>query len=96
MNRKIGHRGARLHRRAPEVWREDDVLERAEIRMDVRLVLVHVEGGAGNDVILERPDQRRLVDDRSPRRVDQIRAALHARERFLVDQMSRFLGQGAV
>src|ERR1700730_19124477 len=31
-----------------------------------RLLVVHVEAGAGDPALAERPDQRSLVDDRSP------------------------------
>ena len=40
-------------------------------------------------VLLQRPRQRRLVDHRPARRVDQIRRSLHARQRPLVDQVPR-------
>ena len=42
-----------------------------------RLLLEHVERGAGDAARLQRGDQRRLVDDRSARDVDEIRGRLH-------------------
>ena len=58
--------------------------------------LVDVERGAGNQAVLQRPHERGLVHDGPARRVDQIRAALHPRERRLVDQMLRLRRQRAM
>ena len=45
-----------------------------------RLLLEHIDGGAGDAVVLQRIDQRRFHDHRSACRVDEIRARLHQRE----------------
>ena len=47
-------------------------------------------------MVLQRPRERRFVDDRPACRVDQIGRALHPRQRFLVDQMTRLRQQGNV
>ncbi len=45
-----------------------------------RLLLEHVERRAGDAVRAQRLDQRRLVDDRTARDVDEIGGRLHQRE----------------
>ena len=85
-HREIGHRGPRFAGRAAEVRRQHDVFELRQIRMDLRFILEHVERRAGDHVLLQRPRQRTLVDDRAARRVDQESRPLHARERRLIDQ----------
>ena len=92
-DREIGHRRPRFGRAAAQVRHEQHVLERQQIGMHRRLVLVDVERRAGEQVLLQRPRQRLLVDDRAARRVDEIRRALHARQRALVDQMPRLRRQ---
>ena len=61
--------------------------------MDDRLVLVDIERGAGDQALLQRPGQRVLVDDGTAGRVDQIRRALHPRQRAPIDQMPRLRRQ---
>ena len=73
----------------PRCGTQQDVLERQQIGVNGRLVLVHVERRAGEQPVLERPGERRLVDDRAARRVDQVRGSLHPREGALVDQVTR-------
>src|SRR5262249_9448449 len=46
----------------------------------VRLALEYVEAGAGDLALLERARQRRLVDDRSARGIDQESCRLHQGE----------------
>ena len=57
--------------------------------MDFRFPLVHVERGAGDQVLLECPGERLFVDDRPARRVHEVRGSLHPRQRTLVDQVPR-------
>ena len=64
--------------------------------MHLRLFLVDVEGGAGDQPLLQRPRERGFVDNGPARRVDQICGALHLRQRLLVDQMVRLRRQRAV
>src|SRR6266487_1504268 len=42
---------------------------------------------ARQDAIIERPRQRRRINEGTARRVDQIRAAFELRERFFIDHM---------
>ena len=56
---EIGHRGPRLGRAAGHVRREEHVLERQQVRVHERLLLVDVERGAGDQPVLQRPGQRR-------------------------------------
>ena len=87
VDRQVGHRGAGFGRGAGEVRDEHDVLERQQAGMDGGLVLVDIERRAGNQPLLERPDERRFVDHRAARGVDEIRRPLHARKRLPVDEM---------
>ena len=76
--------------------RQQHVLEGQEVGQHRRFVLVHVEPGAGDEPVLERPRERGFVDDRSARGVDEICGALHPRQRRLVDQVSGVRGERAV
>ena len=71
--RELGHRRSSFDRGRSEVWDEHDVVEHRAAQGGLRLVLVHVERGAGDLPARQRVDQRRLVDDRAARRVDQAR-----------------------
>jgi hypothetical protein len=69
------------------VRRENDVVhrqERAVRRQGFRIV--DIEAGAGDPALLQRARQRRRVDDRPARSVDQKRAGLHRLQRHLTDQ----------
>ena len=48
----------------PRCGVEHDVGHLAQRRVDLGLVLEHVEAGAGDLLLGQRRDQRRLVDDR--------------------------------
>jgi 3-dehydroquinate dehydratase/shikimate dehydrogenase len=72
LTREIGHRLARRVRGAADVRHEHDVVEREQRSRDVRLVLEHVERGAGDRAALECRDERDLVDDGAARYVDQV------------------------
>lgn len=61
--------------------------------MRARLVLEDVEPRAGDAALGERLVQRRLVDDRSARRVDEVGGRLHERETRLVEKAARLLGE---
>ena len=84
---QIRHCGAGLCRTAAEMRHEQHVLEPEQIRMDDRLLLVHIERGPRDQSLLQRPGQRLLVDHGTARRIDQVRRALHMGQRAPVDQM---------
>ncbi len=58
-----------------------------------RLAVEHVDRGAGDRSLGERFDQRRLVDDRPARRVDEVRGRLHRAQRFGADEPACFARQ---
>ena len=68
---QVAHRLARLARRAADVRQQHDVVHRQQLGRNVRLVGEHVEPGTLDRARLERRDQRRLVDDRAARDVDE-------------------------
>ena len=74
----------------PRCGASSDVLERQQIR-DAPSARARRRRARRRQCsrFLQRPGQRRLVDDRAARRVDQIRRPLHPRERRLVDQVPR-------
>jgi hypothetical protein len=87
---QVGHRGAGLGRRRPEVRQQDDVLELEQPRMHGRLVLEDVQPGARDLARAQRRHQRLLVDDRSAGRVDEVCRALHrAQPRGVHEVMGR-------
>src|SRR5438105_1751898 len=90
------HRLARLERGRAEMRCEYDVLEREQLFGHHGLALEDVERGAGNVLFREGAGQRRLVHDRPAARVDERRGRLHQRERALVDQVVRLLGERQV
>ena len=68
---ELAHRLPGFHGAGRVMRLQDDVLERQEALVDVRLVPEHVEAGALDDVALERVEQGCLIDGRSARDVDQ-------------------------
>src|SRR5262245_43453119 len=58
-------------------------------RGDVGLMLEHVEAGAGDLPLFQGTRERRLVDDRPARGVDQERGRLHQLQFPLADLMAR-------
>ena len=92
-HREIGHRQPRLAGGAAEVRREHGILERQQFRVHCWFAFEHVECRPRDQPFTQRPRERGLVDDRSARRVHQIRRAFHAREGPLVDQLPRVGGQ---
>ena len=67
--------------------RQDDVVSAKQPGiLGERLGRHHIERGAAETAIIERGDQRGLVDQRSARRVDQVGAALHLAESRGVEQ----------
>src|SRR5260370_36276180 len=77
VDRDIRHLLAYLDNGAAEMRRERDVGQLAQGSIDLRLVLEHIEPGTRDALGLERAQQRRLVDDRPARGVDQERGRLH-------------------
>ncbi|AGE56439.1 D-lactate dehydrogenase [Paramecium bursaria Chlorella virus NE-JV-1] len=59
-------------------------------------VVVHVEGGAGNDSLLQCLDKVIGVDEAATRRVDDDRILLHSAQSHMVDHLCRVIRQGAV
>src|ERR1700722_6553140 len=64
-------------------------------RVRVRILVPDIERGTPKPSLGERHVQRLLIDDLSPRDVDQNRASLHEGELFGADQAACFGGQGA-
>ena len=52
--------------------------ELEELGVDLGLILEDVEAGAGDRAVPQRSGERRLVDDRPARRVDEVRGAFMA------------------
>src|SRR5687767_12584935 len=66
-----------LARDEADVRRQDDVVEAEKrMRLGQRLHVVHVEGGAREAALAQGAHERRLVDEWTPRRVDEIRRRL--------------------
>jgi enoyl-CoA hydratase/carnithine racemase len=80
---------ARLPGRAADVRRQDDVVEREQLARHMRLVLEHVEPGAGDRPVAQRLDERLLVDDRAARDVDEVALLAERGEHLGVDQLPR-------
>ena len=57
-------------------------------RIDVRLGREHVERGAGDLLVLQRGDQRGLVDDRAARDVDQVSVGTEPLQHGAIDQVA--------
>jgi hypothetical protein len=53
----LAHRDAALDRRRAHMRQQHDIVERGEARVDRRLVLEHVEAGAGDRAGLEQSDR---------------------------------------
>jgi len=66
----LAHVEPSLDRRRAHVRQQDHVGELAQLRIDCRLVLEHVEAGAGKLATLQHPGQRRLIDHLAARGVD--------------------------
>src|SRR5436190_20365053 len=75
--RELGHRRARFCGAAGQMRDEKDILERQEIGVDHRLLLVDVERRAGDEMLLEGPGQRRFVHYWPARGINQKRRPLH-------------------
>ena len=58
-----------------------------------RFRIVGIETTSRNLVRRKRSGQRRLIDDRPARDIDQIGRFLHPLERRIVDQVSRLVGE---
>ena len=93
---EVGHGLSRLACGAAQMRRQQDVLQPEQVRMHFGLTLEDVERGAGNEVLTQRPRQRRLVDDLPTCRVDEVRRPLHPRQGLAVDQVTRLRRQGHV
>src|SRR5665213_3598355 len=77
-----------------EMRRDDDVLDLAIGMIErQRLDVKHVEAGAGDLLLVERVEQRLLVDDRAARGVDQIGGLLHQPEFFRGDEPARAVAE---
>src|SRR5437879_3340846 len=90
--REVLHRDeVHLHaggaRRAADVRNESGVVRLEEPGIELRLALEHVQARREDAPFLERPDERRVVDDPAARGVDDHRGRLHLRERRGADEM---------
>ena len=90
LDRHHRHPLARRVAGAADVRQQHDV-RRAEQRIArrQRLDLHHVEPSAGDPALLERMDERALVDDAAARRVDEDRRALHRSQLLRADDVAR-------
>src|SRR5262245_14939868 len=77
--------------------REDDVVHLAQWMIGgQRLDVEHVEPGAGDLVLPQRRQQRRLLDDGTARGVDDVGRRLHQAELLCADEAARALRQDHV
>ena len=72
------HGGAGLVRDRGGMRLQHHVVERQEARIEVGLGGEHVERRAGDRAVLQRIEQRRLVDDRAARDIDEVAARARA------------------
>src|SRR5882762_7675469 len=70
------HLRARFDRSGPQMRRKDNVVAPQTIA-DQRLALVYIKRRACDDALIERLDQRRLLDDRTAGCVNQKGRVLH-------------------
>ena len=68
---ELPHDFPRLDRAAGVMRLHDDVLKFKQARVDVRLVPEHIERRAADSPFGEGGDERRFVDDRAARDVDE-------------------------
>ena len=80
----------------PRCGIEHRVLELEQAGVHLRLVLEHVEAGAGDHARRERLGERGLVDDRAACRVDEVGVAAHLAQPRGRDQMRRLGRERAV
>jgi len=90
-SRDTCHAGAGFVRGGADVRDDDDVLHRQESRIHARLVFVNVERGAAQVTAVECVAERVFIDDRPPRGVHDVRAALHLSESRGIDQVKLFV-----
>src|SRR5271170_1514682 len=77
--------------------RQDHVVElKDRVRWVGRLLLQHVQPGAGDAAFLQRLRERLLIDDRTARRIDEIGGRLHQREALGVDQVAGLFRQRTI
>jgi hypothetical protein len=72
---------------------QHDVGQREQARVHGGFAFKHIESCAGEQALFEGRGERRFVDDRAARGVDEERRALHAAQLFDADQMARLLPQ---
>ncbi|KPY50464.1 hypothetical protein ALO56_05267 [Pseudomonas viridiflava] len=77
-----------------DMRRRQHVAQRAErVVFRERLGIEHVQSGSGDSALLQGFDQRRFVDDRPARRIDDERAGLHPAQRFSIHEPSAALAE---
>src|SRR5437588_11348574 len=81
--------GAAVVRGQDDVVHLEELLARRHFRRPRRLVPEDIQPGAGDGAVLERPDERRFVDDPSAGRIDEVRRRLHEGELALPDHLVR-------
>ena len=76
------------------MWRQHDVIHLQEWVADRRwLLLEYIEADTCNYFCIQRNNERRFVDDRAARHVDQVGAWFHHRDACRIDEVSRFWRQ---
>ena len=88
----ILHRRVRVLRVAADMRGQHDVRKRGQSARRMRFLLEHVEARAGDGVVGERGNQRRLVDDRAARDIDDITVASELLQDVRIDGV---MGVGA-
>src|SRR5208337_2196988 len=75
------------------MWREENIGQRGQPQVEVRLATVDVEAGGEKVTGLKRLDQRIFVDERAACRIHEHRAAWQTRESFPRHQSAVAAGQ---
>ena len=68
---------------------QDHIVELQQLGMHLGLVLEDVQSGTRDPALAQRGRERRFVDDRPSRAVDEVRRVLHRRQLLGTDQMVR-------
>ena len=82
-------------RRTADVRQQHDVIHREQRCGNVRLVREDIETGALDCPVLQRIDERRLVDDRAARDIDQDAFLAERCQHLGVDEVARRRAAGA-
>src|SRR6202022_723269 len=88
------HRRAGLDGGAADMRQEDDVAQAHERGVDLGFAFVHVKASPGDPSLGQRLSQRRLVDNGTPGRVDEVGGGLHLAQGGAVDQVAGLASEG--